>query len=231
MSDQLDPDWRDRVAQVAKAAGGLLPMVGGPLAEVVTATIPRLRQERIVEYLRQLEARLATLEHERVNNILSDPEAIDLVESGGYLAARAVTSERLSRITELVFRGMEADEAGEIRRKRLLGLFGEIDDDEYLLLHAYGQSYGGDGSAAWDAVDRPEPAHLGSSRAQIDRAKLYEAGRQRLLRLGLLQRNYGHVKRGEYPPFDAQSGGFKSRIEISYLGRMLLRETGIDLPV
>ena len=206
-------------------------MVGGPLAEVLTATIPRLRQERIVAYLRQLEARLTTLEHERVNNILSDPEAIDLVESGGYLAARAVTSERLSRITELVFRGLEADEAGEIRRKRLLGLLGEIDDDEFLLLNAYGQSYGGDGSEAWDALDRPEPAHLGSSWAQLDRAQLYEAGRKRLLRLGLLQRNYGHVKRGEYPPFDAQSGGFKSRIEISYLGRMLLRETGVDLPV
>ena len=230
-SDQLDPAWRDRVAQVVRAAGSLAPMVGGPLAEVITATIPRLRQERIVEYLRQLEARLATLEDERVNNIFSGPEAVDLVESGGYLAARAVTSERLSRITELVFRGLEANEAGEIRRKRLLELLGEIDDDEFLLLHAYGRSYGGDGSRAWDAVDRPEPAHLGSSRAQLDRAQLYEAGRERLLRLGLLQRNYGHVRRGEYPPFDAQSGGFKSRIEISYLGRMLLRETGIDLPV
>ena len=32
------------------------------------------------------------------------------------------------------------------------------------------------------------------------------------------------------PPFDAKAGGFKSRIEISYLGRMLLREAGIDLP-
>ena len=231
MSDQLDPDWRDRVAQVVRVAGSFAPMVGGPLAEVVTATIPRLRQERIVKYLRQLEARLTTLEHERVKNILSDPKAIDLIESGGYLAARAVTTERLSRITELVFRGLEADEVGEIRRKRLLGLFGEIDDDEFLLLNAYGQSYGGDGSEAWDAVDRPEPAYLGSPRALVDREQLYEAGMKHLLRLDLLERKYDHVKRGEYPPFDAQSGGFKSRIEISYLGRMLLRETGIDLPV
>ena len=80
-------------------------------------------------------------------------------------------------------------------------------------------------------MNRPEPAHLGSSQTQLDKAQLYEAGKSRLLRLGLLQRNYGHVKRGEYPPFDARSGGFKSRIEISYLGRMLLREAGIDLPV
>ncbi len=58
----------------------------------------------------------------------------------------------------------------------------------------------------------------------------YKLGEQNLLKLGLLQRKYDNVKRGEYPPFDAQAGGFKSRIDISYLGRMLLKEAGIDLP-
>jgi hypothetical protein len=221
----------DRAAIVTKVAASLVPVVGGPLAELVTEAIPRLRQERIVEYLRELDARLGSLEQQRVDGIAANPEAVDLVESGGHLAARATTSERISRIAEIVFRGLEADEASLIRRRRLLALFGEIDDDEFVLLNAYGQSYGGDGSEAWDAVDRPEPAHLDSSREQLDSAKLYDAGRQHLLRLGLLQHNFGQVKRGEYPPFDPQSGGFKSRIEISYLGRMLLGEAGIDLPV
>ena len=230
MPDRLDADWRDRAALVTKIAASLVPVVGGPLAELITEAIPRLRQERIVEYLRDLDARTATLETEQANRILDDVEKIDLVESGGYLAARATTSERISRIAEIVFRGLEADEANAIRRKRLLALFGDVDDDEFLLLNAHGQSYGGNGSDAWDAVDRPEPAHLESSRGQLDNAKLYDAGREHLLRLGLLQHKFDHVKRGEYPPFDPQSGGFKSRIEISYLGRMLLREAGIDLP-
>ena len=130
----------------------------------MTEAIPRLPQERIVEYLRELDARLESLEQQRVGRIASNPEAIDLVESGGHLAARATTSERISRIPEIVFGGLEADEASLIRRRRLLELFGEIDDDEFLLLNAYGQSYGGDGSDAWDAVDCPAPAHLGSSR-------------------------------------------------------------------
>lgn len=228
MADRLDPNWRDRVASVTRVAASLVPIVGGPLAEVVTEAIPRLRQERIVEFLRQLEARLACLERDRVESIFNDPEAIDMVESGGHLAARAVTSERLSRITELVFRGLATHDADTIRRKRLLVLLGEIDDDEFLLLHAYGQSYGGGGSEAWDAVDRPEPTVLGSSREQLESAELYDVGIQHLLRLGLLQRNFGLVKRGEYPPFDPKSDGFKSRIEISYLGRMLLRETGVE---
>ena len=230
MSDQLDNDWRDRAALVTKVAASLVPVVGGPLAELVTEVIPRLRQDRIVEYLRELDTRLATLEQEKVDCFLADAEKIDLVESGGHYAARATSSERISRLAEIVFRGLGADETNLVRRKRLLGLFGEIDDDEFLLLSAYGKSRGGLGSQAWEAIDRPPPAHLESSREQVEDAKLYELGSQNLVRLGLLQRNFGQVKRGEYPPFDAKTGGFKSRIEISYLGRMLLREAGIDLP-
>jgi len=122
MSDQLDADWHDRVALVTKLSASLVPIIGGPLAELVTEVVPR-------------------------------------------------------------------------------------------------------------AVNRPDSAHLGSSMEEIDKEKLYDVGKQHLLSLGLLQHNYGHVKSGEYPPFDRQSGGFKSRIEISYLGRMLLKEAGIDLPV
>ena len=230
MSDQLDKNWRDNIALVTKTAASLVPVIGGPLAELITVAIPRLRQDRIVEYLRQLNARLEMLEKEKVEHILADVEKIDLIESGGFLAAQATTSDRITKIAEIVFRGLREDEVDLIRRKRLLDLFGEIDDDEFLLLNAYGQSYGRLGSNAWDSIDRPPPVTTGSSDKEIDRAELYKLGKQNLLKLGLLQHNYGHVKRGEYPPFDAQTGGFKSRIDISPLGRMLLKEAGIDLP-
>ncbi len=230
MSDPLDNNWRDHAALVTKIAASLVPVVGGPLAELVTETIPRLRQERIIEYLRELNTRLTAFESEKIADILADAERIDLVETGGHLAARATSSERLSKLAEIVFRGLGADKTNLVRRKRLLSLFGDIDDDEFLLLNAYGQSYGGSGSEAWRAIDRPPPASIGSSAEQIDDTKLYELGTLNLLRLGLLQRNYGQVKRGEYPPFDAKAGGFKSRVAISYLGRMMLKEAGIDLP-
>ena len=83
MSDQLDNDWRDRAALVTKVAASLVPVVGGPLAELVTEAIPRLRQDRIVKYLRELDTRLATLERERVDSFLADAEKIDLIVNGG----------------------------------------------------------------------------------------------------------------------------------------------------
>ena len=230
MSDQLDNNWLDDIAFVTKIAASLVPVIGGPLAELITEAIPRLRQDRIVEYLRQLNARLETLKKEKVEHILADVEKIDLIESGGFLAARATTSDRITKIAEIVFRGLREDEIDLIRRKRLLDLFGEIDDDEFLLLNAYGQSYGDLVSNAWDSVDQPRSPTMGSSQEEIDRAELYDLGEQNLLRLGLLQRNYDSVKTGEYPPFDVYKGEFESRIDISYLGQMLLKEVGIDLP-
>ena len=228
MPDELDNSWIDYTALVTKIAASLLPIVGGPLGEVIAETIPRLRQDRIVEYLRQLNERVETLGKEHVELILADEERIDLVETGGYCAARSATPDRISKIAEIVFRGLCAEEVNIVRRKRLLALFGEVDDDEFLLLNAYGQSQGLGRNDAWGAIDRPAPAYLGYSREQIDETTLYELGQQNLLRLGLLERKYDHVKKDEYPQFDPKSGGFKSRIQISYLGRMLLREAGVD---
>ena len=121
-------------------------------------------------------------------------------------------------------------EVNLVRRKRLIGLFGEIDDDEFLILNAYAQSYGSGASQAWEKINRPSPAAIGSSPDVMDNVELYDLGTQNLLRLGLLERKHHPVKSGQYPPFDPRSGGFKSRIRISHIGRMLLKETGISLP-
>ena len=230
MSDELDRNWRDQTAFVTKIAVSSVPIFGGPLGELITLTIPRLRQERIVEYVRQLDDRVRDLEDKLVKLILDDVEKIDLIETGAYLAARATTSDRITRIIEVVFRGLCAEQTNTIRRKRLLGLLAEIDDDELLLLNAYGQSQGPMGPTAWDMIEKPPLAVLGASTDQLEDAKLYELGKQNLLRLGLLKQKFAHLKKGEYPPFDTRSGGFKSRPEISYLGRILLKEVGIDLP-
>ena len=126
-------------------------------------------------------------------------------------------------------RRSKPNETNLVRRMRLIELFGEIDDDEFLPLNPYGQSYAAPGSQTWEMIDRPSPVVIGSSPEQLNAATLYELGTEHLLRLGLLERRSDMVKRGEYPPFDAKSSGFESHVRISYLGRMLLREAGIDL--
>ena len=230
MADNLDSDIRDQLVAIARGTANLVPFVGGPLGEVISQVVPRQRQDRIVTYLRQLAEKLETLEKSIAKEALSDIGKVDLIETGGYQAARATTRERISTIAEVVFNGIKRESAETIRRKRLLDIFGQIDDDEAMLLNAYGQSYGASNSNVWDTINRPPPAHLGSPKQDVDQEKLFELGRERLLRLGLLERKFGLVKKGEYPEFDARTGGFKGHIQISYLGRMLLRDMGAPSP-
>ena len=98
-------------------------------------------------------------------------------------------------------------------------------------MSAYGQTYGGENLEAWDTVNLPGPAHLGSPTEDIDREKLYKAGKEHLLQLGLLDKRYPFVKQGGIPEFDTMKGEFKGNKQISYLGRMLLREIGKPSPI
>lgn len=230
MTDELDSNSKDKLVAATRGALAAVPFAGGLLGELVTEVIPGQRQDRIVAYLRELESRLSSMEESALKAALEHPEKIDLIERGGFQAARATSQERISYVVGIVSRGLEGDEAEAVRRKRLLDLLGEIDEDEATILTAYGRSYAGGDRNAWDNVSRPQPPTLGAGRAVIEQNQLYDLGNEHLLRLGLLKRNFGNVKKGQIPEFDPKAGTFKSRIEISYLGRMLLREMGVELP-
>lgn len=230
MSDELDTNAKDRLVAATRGALNAVPFAGGLLGELITEVIPGQRHDRIVAYIRLLEVRIAAMEAESTSAALRNPEKIDLIERGGFQAARATSPERIAQIVEVVAHGLEADEAEIIRRKRLMELLGEIDDDEVAILTAYGRSYAGGDRGAFDAVSRPGPPFLSAPREVIEQNKLYDLGIDHLLRMGLLERRFGNVKKGEMPEFDSKTGGFKGTVQISYLGRMLLRQMGIKLP-
>ena len=228
MSDDLDSNIRDRIIAATKGAAGLIPYLGGPLGELINQTIPLQRQDRIVAYVRALEKRLQTLESGFVRHALSQPEKIDFVEKGGYQAARATTMERIELITQAVFNGIAAPDAEAIRRKRLLDLLGELDEDEVAILKAHERSYEHEDDSEWDKINRPPVDYMGAGRETHELNELYELGQERLLRLGLLEQRFPVVKRGELPEFDKEAGRFRGDPQISYLGRMLMREIGLS---
>ncbi|MBC7767416.1 MAG: hypothetical protein H7124_01375 [Phycisphaerales bacterium] len=229
--DGLDDDIRDKLVVAGKSVVSIVPLAGGPLAEIVGAIVPGQRADRIVTYLRALDERVSKFEEAAKEALLNNPYKIDLVEEGGYQSARALSQNRVDQIVAAVTSGISASDADVTRRKRLLILLGELDDDEVNLLNAYGRSYGGADRDAFEAVSRPGPIHMGSNREEIDQESLYVAGKEHLLRLGLLQKNYARPKQGQsVPEFDARAGDFKHSVEISSLGRLLLREIGMPTP-
>lgn len=227
--DDLDEAQNDALAATGRALAGLVPMFGGVIGELITKVIPNQRTERVVKYVRELNQRLETVET-NIDDLLDDPENVDLIEEGGFQAARATSEKRISQIATLVANGLSAENSDLVRRKRLARLLRQIDEDELVLLNAYGQSYGGDRSV-WNAVQRPDPAHMGSSVEEIDAEQLYDAGREHLLRLGLLRKNYRKPPRGQAPTFDTRKGDYEHSMEVSYLGRLLLRYLDMPSPI
>ena len=225
----LDDDWRDNLIAIGKGVAGAIPLAGGVVSELI-GMIPGQRADRIATYLRELAIRVEALDEKVRSALASNPEKMDLIEEGGLQASRATSRERLDQIVEAVSRGLAESDSDVVRRKRLLRVFGELDDDEVSLLNAYGRSYGGSDRMAFEKVNRPDPAHLGSSMSVVEDNTLYDAGSAHLLRLGLMKKNYGTVKRGELPEFDTSKGDFKHRLEVSHFGRMMLRAIGLETP-
>lgn len=228
--DGLDSNFRDKLVAIGKGAAGVIPLAGGLIAEVVGVAIPEQRADRIASYLRSLADRVDALAEDIKAELASNAEKIDLIEEGGFQSARATSPERIAQIVEAVSRGLSEDDIEVVRRKRLLLVLGELDDDEINLLNAYGRSYAGADREAFKNVRRPDLPHFQSPPSVIEQTQLYEAGKAHLTRLGLLKKNYGNVKKGEMPDFDSRAGDFKHSLEVSHLGRMLLREIGLETP-
>ena len=228
--DPLDDDYRDQLVAIGKGAVSLVPLLGGPLAEIIGVAVPNQRADRIAAYVRELDRRIGAMSKEVKEALAASAAKVDLIEEGGYQSARAMSKERIEQIAEAVSRGLAEDDADVIRRRRLLVMLGELDDDEVALLNAYGRSYAGADRDAFNRINRPERAHMQSGPDVIERERLYEAGKEHLLRLALLKRNFGSLKKGQLPEFDVRSGDFKHRVELSYLGRLLLKEIGMPTP-
>lgn len=228
--DRLEDDYRDQAVAIGKGLVSLVPFVGGPLGEIIGAVVPNQRADRIATFVRALDEYIKTFAEETRNGLAASKAKIDLIEEGGYQAARAISPERIVQITEAVARGLVEDDADVLRRRRLLVILGELDDDEVALLNAYGRSYAGADRDAFNRIGRPERPHMRSSVEVREADRLYQVGKQHLLRLDLLERNYGSVKKGQLPEFDSKAGDFKHTVEISYLGRLLLKEIGMTTP-
>lgn len=228
--DPLANDYRDQLVAIGKGTVSLVPLLGGPLAEIIGVAIPNQRADRIATYVRGLDARIDQISDDVRAELASNFAKIDLIVEGAYQSARALSQERVEQIAEAVARGLAEDDADVIRRRRLLVLFGELDDDEVALLNAYGRSYGGADRQAFEQINRPDPVHMQSPGDAVERDRLYKVGQEHLLRLELLKRNYGSVKKGQLPEFDVRTGQFKHTVEISYLGRLLLKEIGLPTP-
>lgn len=231
----------DRIAASLRALASAVPLAGGVLAEIVTEIVPEQRIDRIERYLRllaeEMEQRQAAralrvvYAEDATANRMKEPKNIDLIEDGAHLAARALSSERMRYIVHCVANGIEAEDRAKIHHKRILSLIGQLDDEEILILDAFGSN----DPQKFDRV-RPEPAHMNSPPAVIESNAIYDAAISKLERLSLIDfrsqvkeftdRVGSRTEKIVVPEIDAW-GQRRGHRHITHLGRLVLRSIGL----
>jgi len=224
----LSTQKTDIVAILGKGLIGTIPFVGPLAAEIVGAIIPNQRIDRIESLLHHLEFKIADENKSKIQEKITEPESVDLIEDGFIQASRALSEERKEYIASLLKNSLTDEALKHIEYKRLLSILGELNDLEVLLLKSHSMYQGDSGyDEFWEKHGEaltPPNAHLGSSREEVDKDTIYNTHRVHLTSLGLIKPRFKMPKKGELPEFDDKSGMVKaSGYEITSLGRLLLR--------
>jgi hypothetical protein len=130
-NDDLDNSRVDTAVLIAKSIAGMVPTIGAVFAELIGYTIPNQRVDRIILFLKELEARLTDLEKEQIK---TNKYALDLFEDGIIQAARALTEERNRYLAIFIKKVINVDGDSFGMKKRLLYILQEITDLEIDIL-------------------------------------------------------------------------------------------------
>lgn len=210
--DELAPNRRDRLVSVAKATAAAVPFVGGVISELLTETIPELRFDRAVAFIRELDKELRRIgaRLENVERNLRNEQGIDLLEEGVLQASRSVSQDRKLRLARLVARSLGGKELEYEQARSLLNLYRNLTDPEiiWLLFYSMTPVLGRGPHSDWieqhPEVLKPISKEMGAPQEQHERAAIQDLWKENLERYGLIQ------PRGK-------------SMSITMLGRMLVR--------
>lgn len=222
----------DRATTLAKGVFGAVPYIGPIMAEVIGATIPNQRLDRIVNYVQVLDEKLNGINQELIQSKVKDEYFIDLLEDSILQASRAITDERKDYIATIIKNSITQNELNHLEEKRILNILSQIDDGEIIILQSYaliGQEQRDYINTHSDILETPL-VHMNSSVEEIDRKAIYQTFRQNLVALNLLTPKYIKLKKNELPEFDNKTGMIKATgYSVTSLGRLILKY--LDLKV
>jgi hypothetical protein len=201
----------------------------GPLAaEVIGTLIPNQRVDRLEGLFQKIEEKLSGLPREHWESRFQTPEFIDLLEDGMYQAAHALSDLRREHIAALLKNSLTRDDLDQLQQKRLLGILGQLNDAEVLILHGDAmpnmQRRDDFTRAHWDVIVGPQPT-LSSGQDVVDQGAVHKTYVRRLVDLGLVRVRYRRPWNSSEPwEFDSDTGMLKAEGRaITALGRLLLR--------
>lgn len=231
MNKELDSSKLDYIVTIAKSGLGLVPVVGSLLAELAGTVIPNQRIDRLVDFARRLEARLGTLEQEKLVQQCNDAECSDLLEEGMRQAASSLSDDRREYIASIIQTSLTTEEISHQESKHLLKILGDLSDVEIIWLRSYlNPTLDGDNEfrERHAAVLTPPRAYLDSPQSEIDKSAIVDSYRNHLFRLGLLEQHYKLDSKTKQLKVDHSGRLERQSYSLTGAGRLLLRSIGLD---
>ncbi len=186
----------------------------------------------MIEFVQILNYKIKSAERKIEEQELKTEEFTDLLEDALGQASRAISKERLEYIASLLTNSLTDEELEHIEKKKLLSLFGELNDAEIIWLQSYlPMQY-----VSEEFLEKHEKVlsipHLyqDCSESAEDKQAVQESYREKLIQLGLLNAVYERYRQDEFPKLDEKTGKLKvSHYQVSTLGFSLLRIIGVKI--
>jgi len=190
----LQTSSSDIVASALRGLLGACPGIGSALSEAVNFLIPNQKLDRVIEYVKQLDSVVTSIEI-NLNNFQKNiriEEGLDILEDGLVQASRATTQERRTRLANLVGRTLTSAEIKYAEAKKILNIFKELLDPEILWLIYYsetptmGSEYHRNLVNNNPEILRKASKVMGAPEAEKNRGAIQDSYINTLIRLGLL---------------------------------------------
>lgn len=127
----------DVAAAFVSSILGAAPFIGPLAVEVITATIPNQKIERVALAIRVLQDRLKYVEEDVLNEKFKSERFADLLEDALPQMARALTDERRAYLANLLSKSLTDETLDHLGQKKLLSMLNQFNDAEIVLLHFY----------------------------------------------------------------------------------------------
>lgn len=216
-SDPLESNGRDALVVALKGLAGLIPGVGGLVGELLGATIPGQRLDRIIDTMGRLETMLEAVGHdiEETKRKLASIEMLPVVEEALHQASRAFTEERRQHLANLLAAGVLSPDLDRARHLAVLQVLRDLADEEIIILAGKAHRPGSPAAREFfekhrDVLVPPPPVIGGTEESRVQNG-LYEYRLNRLVRLGLLEAGRGEPS------------------ALTTLGEMVLLHLGVDV--
>lgn len=141
----LESNKIDIMVSAMSVAVSFVPAIGGALSEIIHSTIPKQREDRIVNFLKEVDARLNELSItvSKLNNIFENSQYGVFTYDCLKTVANEKYEEKLKYYRKLYINGLTSEEDEMLNNYNIMMIISEMSYKEILFLKAFYYSYVG----------------------------------------------------------------------------------------